>query len=98
MACWSWLDRLTRHNDRHQPRHSPARAVGCMPDLAAAYATVAYCVLPAPAASPSSGAPTRARRMKLACTTKPVHHEATRRARNAWTARITENAPFTPRT
>jgi len=30
--------------------------------------------------------------------TKPVRHEATRRARNAWTARIAENAPVTPRT
>jgi hypothetical protein len=28
----------------------------------------------------------------------PLRHEATRRLRNAWTARITENAPVTPRT
>lgn len=28
----------------------------------------------------------------------PLIHEAIRRARNAWTARIVENAPVTPRT
>ena len=29
---------------------------------------------------------------------KQLRHEATRRTRNAWIARITENAPVTPRT
>lgn len=41
---------------------------------------------------------TRARRKEVAHAAKPLLHEAIRGARNARTARITENAPVTPRT
>ncbi len=46
----------------------------------------------------SGDAATPARQQDVDRAVRQLVHEATRRPRNAWIARITENAPFTPRT
>src|ERR1041385_997274 len=69
-----------------------------MLDPGRADAIVVHSGLPAPDASRVDGPPTRARRKDVDRAVKQLRHEATRRPRNAWIARITENAPVTPRT
>ncbi len=65
---------------------------------AAADATAVHCGLPALDPSHTGDAPTRAGQKEVARAAKPLRYEVTRRPRNAWTERITENAPVTPRT